>query len=155
MIFQHTCRQVLNGTKTQTRRLVKPGEWLAGSPDSREAAALQRARSATSVYIGRVPHERLKWQVNRTYAVQLGRGKCGITRIRITNIRQERLQDITEADVIAEGVRLQQWPGDNYHGRPRTAGYALLWDKIHAKRGTRWADNPKVWVLEFELSEEK
>jgi hypothetical protein len=44
-----------------------------------------------------------RWVIGKTYAVQPGRGKKQIVRIRILNIRQEHLQDITEADAIAEG----------------------------------------------------
>jgi len=28
--------------------------------------------------------------------------------------------------------------------------FRALWNGIHKKRGARWADNPEVWVLEFE-----
>lgn len=80
--------------------------------------------------------------------------------IRITNIRIERLQDISEEDCIAEGV----WRGDNvelegttywYHGlvnssfRTAKEAYAALIDKISGK-GT-WESNPWVFVYDFEL----
>ena len=81
-------------------------------------------------------------------------------RIRITNIRVERLQDISEDDCLKEGI----WREDNvglegvtywYHGLAnssfRTAkdAYASLIDSISGK-GT-WASNPYVFVYEFEL----
>ena len=81
-------------------------------------------------------------------------------RIRITNIRVERLQDISEEDCIAEGI----WRDDNvglegttywYHGlanssfRTPQEAYASLIDSISGK-GT-WASNPYVFVYEFEL----
>lgn len=81
-------------------------------------------------------------------------------RIRITNIRAERLQDISEEDCLAEGI----WRANDvglegttywYHGlanssfrTPREA-YAALIDHISGK-GT-WASNPYVFVYEFEL----
>ena len=80
--------------------------------------------------------------------------------IRITNIRIERLQDISEEDCIAEGV----WRDDNvglegttywYHGlanssfRTAKEAYASLIDKISGK-GT-WESNPWVFVYDFEL----
>lgn len=81
-------------------------------------------------------------------------------RIRITNIRVERLQDISEEDCIAEGV----WRDDNvglegttywYHGlvnssfRTPQQAYASLIDRISGK-GT-WERNPYVFVYYFEL----
>lgn len=81
-------------------------------------------------------------------------------RIRITNIRVERLQDISEEDCIAEGV----WRDNNvglegttywYHGlanssfRTAKEAYASLIDRISGK-GT-WESNPWVFVYDFEL----
>lgn len=81
-------------------------------------------------------------------------------RIRITNIRVERLQDISEEDCIAEGV----WRDDNvelegttywYHGlanpsfRTPQQAYASLINRISGK-GT-WESNPYVFVYYFEL----
>ena len=81
-------------------------------------------------------------------------------RIRITDIRAERLQDISEEDCFAEGVVQQHGEGANgeiysyipyekpLYSTPREA-YAALIDKISGK-GT-WASNPYVFVYEFEL----
>lgn len=78
--------------------------------------------------------------------------------IRITNIRVERLQDISEADCLKEGI----WCDDNvglegttywYHGlanssfRTAKEAYAALIDKISGK-GT-WESNPYVFVYDF------
>ena len=81
-------------------------------------------------------------------------------RIRITNIRAERLQYISEEDCFAEGVVQQHGEGANgeiysyipyekpIYSTPREA-YAALIDKISGK-GT-WASNPYVFVYEFYL----
>lgn len=81
-------------------------------------------------------------------------------RIRITNIRAERLQYITDEDCFAEGVVQQHEEGANggiysyipyekpLYSTPREA-YAALIDKISGK-GT-WKRNPYVFVYEFEL----
>ena len=81
-------------------------------------------------------------------------------RIRITNIRVERLQEISEGDCLKEGI----WRDDNvglegttywYHGlanssfRTAQEAYAALIDKISGK-GT-WEGNPWVFVYDFEL----
>lgn len=82
-------------------------------------------------------------------------------RIRITNIRIERLQDISDEDCIAEGIYPKangRWYcydvviriGVSYdpYPDPREA-YAALIDKISGK-GT-WESNPWVFVYDFEL----
>jgi hypothetical protein len=91
--------------------------------------------------------------------------------IRITNVRVERLQDITDEDCLREGiyshtVELDEIPGVHprtdyaYQARigrniprwwfpePKLA-FAALVDKISGK-GT-WESNPLVYVYEFEL----
>jgi hypothetical protein len=68
--------------------------------------------------------------------------------LEITAVRIERLQDIGEADALAEG-----FPGLEETGGAMSARYVLHveWDKLNAKRGSPWADNPWVWVLTFEV----
>lgn len=81
-------------------------------------------------------------------------------RIRITDIRAERLQDICEEDCLAEGIweahniglkGVTYWYTSLANSPYRTAkeAYAALIDKISGK-GT-WASNPYVFVYEFEL----
>lgn len=68
--------------------------------------------------------------------------------LEITNIRAERLQEITEDDAKAEGPNQHHsWP-DNYYCTWIGAFHAL-WDSINAKRGYPWESNPWVWVIEF------
>lgn len=78
--------------------------------------------------------------------------------IRITNVRVERLQDISDEDCIREGIvkALGLYGcegvcerGDQlYFNTPRTA-FAALIDKVSGK-GT-WQSNPWMFVYEFEL----
>lgn len=84
-------------------------------------------------------------------------------RIRITNVRIERLQDISDEDCIAEGVVKGRVGSEDTHFMdayypptmmqlpcctPREA-YAILIDRISGK-GT-WDKNPFVFVYGFEL----
>lgn len=88
-------------------------------------------------------------------------------RIRITNVRLERLQDIPDEDCIKEGIGISDTnnrigrpfgiPFNYYAGEdkkgcrystPREA-YAALIDRISGK-GT-WNSNPYVFVYDFEL----
>ena len=80
--------------------------------------------------------------------------------IKITNIRVERLQDISDEDCLREGLVYSPVGVNNYgfysendncvyyFYTPREA-FAALIDKVSGK-GT-WESNPYVWVYEFEL----
>ncbi len=80
--------------------------------------------------------------------------------IRITNIRIERLQDISEEDCLKEGILRGYDVGSDsmtywYHGlanssfRTPQEAYASFIDRISGK-GT-WESNPYVFVYDFEL----
>ena len=85
--------------------------------------------------------------------------------IRITNVRVELLQDISDKDCLAEGINtftLPQTEEQLYSYRPMKLGmnsryvfptsedaYVALIDKVSG-RGT-WDANPYVFVYEFEL----
>lgn len=123
MIFQYTWQKVLDGTKTQTRRLVKPGEKL-----------FQREHHLGGYKpLWVTKDSRLVYKVGATYAVQPGYGKPTINyaalrtvegtirqvadessgqflqslaaplRIRIADIRREDVRKISYEDVKAEG----------------------------------------------------
>lgn len=68
--------------------------------------------------------------------------------LEVTNIRVERLQDISEDDARAEGVMPLRGDGRMATGLPASCGYADLWDSLNAKR-MPWESNPWVWVVEF------
>ena len=66
--------------------------------------------------------------------------------LEITNIRVERLQDISEADAQAEGVTESiVLPGDR---GSFVASFGYLWESIYGAGS--WNANPWVWVIEFE-----
>ena len=176
---------VLDGTKTMTRRIGPEGTIrmeqmevgiLGGNLADRikdhslylwheEVAVAQSYR--TLIETGYLADEREDGWVNEKYIVSAGfRNKMFVKakymphRIRITSIRIERLQDISEEDCLREGV--EKWI-DCYivsgimenHGKnnvcfdtPREA-FAALIDRISG-RGT-WQRNPWVYVYEFKL----
>ncbi|WP_145534895.1 hypothetical protein [Yersinia alsatica] len=74
--------------------------------------------------------------------------------LKITGVRVERLQDISDLDCCDEGydgpavTADNQWPSINWYER--------LWDSIYGKKeGENWQANPWVWVIEFERMEAK
>jgi hypothetical protein len=66
----------------------------------------------------------------------------------IKSVRVERLQDISEADALAEGITYDQLP-DNPHDLQRAqTWYRGLWEQINGAGS--WEANPWVWVIDFE-----
>lgn len=71
--------------------------------------------------------------------------------LEITDIRVERLQDISEEDARKEGVLFKD-NGDLYRGLPAKQAFASLWESINL--GT-WTYNPWVWVVSFRKIERR
>jgi hypothetical protein len=68
--------------------------------------------------------------------------------LKVTNVKVERLQEITEEDALKEGcmpIILDDAIFFSAKGK-----FHALWDSIYAKRGYGWEVNPWVWVIEFE-----
>ena len=124
MIFKQI-DEVLSGRKTQTRRLVKAGDFQTPSGN------IVYGESGKTTLIPR-------FVVGKRYAVQPGRAKRGVGHIRITEIRLEYVYQITEDDAIAEGVNSVE-------------EYRQLWDSIYEGQPEKqWGANPEVWVVTFE-----
>jgi len=68
--------------------------------------------------------------------------------LRITEVRAERVQDISEYDAMREGDPKQGLiASENTH----RDWFLSLWDSINAKRGFGVERNPWVWALTFEV----
>ena len=72
----------------------------------------------------------------------------------VVDVRAERLQDISEADAVAEGIEQRAdgyWLGHGAMGYPSARGaFASLWDSINgSKPGKAWNDNPWTWAITF------
>lgn len=77
--------------------------------------------------------------------------------LEVTEVRVERLQDISEEDAIAEGVTRvhRQWdtsvwthaPGSGLHEPTARDAYRRLWESINGPGS--WAANPWVWAVSF------
>lgn len=88
--------------------------------------------------------------------------------LRVTNVRVERLQNITEDDAIAEGVSCRMNPPVNPFMKPfrtyydymnaafpsfgvitASKSFSSLWKSINGEQS--FQQNPWVWVVEFEV----
>lgn len=68
--------------------------------------------------------------------------------LKVTNVRAERLQDITEMEAIFEGCMQYEKDTD---WMTALYGFELLWKKINGE--SSWKSNPWVWVIDFERIE--
>jgi len=74
--------------------------------------------------------------------------------LEITNIKVERLHDITEDEAIKEGTQgPHHLSGEYSHGvgwfRSAISSFLNLWEKINGKGS--WQLNPYVWVVSFKV----
>lgn len=83
--------------------------------------------------------EDLRW----TPSIHMPRWASRLT-LRITDVRVERLQDISEADVIAEGA--------SGHPDGMSHAYRSLWTLINGPGS--WEANPWVWAVSFDVIRE-
>ena len=78
--------------------------------------------------------------------------------LKVTDVRVERLQDITEEQAIKEGftdnrgfIHSPQDEYDNIHSAKQ--GFYSLWDSTVKDDSQKWESNLWVWVIEFERCE--
>ena len=78
--------------------------------------------------------------------------------LEITEVRVERVQEISEGDIRKEGHQPFVYPvgagkdveGMRELGSAQTFQWFMgLWDSLNAKRGYGWELNPYVWVISF------
>lgn len=65
--------------------------------------------------------------------------------LEITDVRVQRLQEISEEDAISEGIHSVAAFPSGYSNRD---GFAALWNSL-AKPDSTWAMNPWVWAVSF------
>lgn len=171
-------KAVLEGRKTMTRRIIPehissayiiegiPGlndfttrEWfrMKGRYKPGEVVAVaQKYKDIPNPFYGRATDwsDASGWE-NKMFV----RADLMPHQIRITNVRVERLQDISDEDCRKEGIDYVGGYSESYYfghgvenirlGNSYREAFAALIDKVSGK-GT-WASNPWVFVCEFEL----
>ena len=74
----------------------------------------------------------------------------------VTDVRAERLQDITPADCLKEGIAAKYTAPGGLSASVKLVDFRNLWNSLNAKRdggAYAWERNPWVWVYEFERCE--
>lgn len=180
-------KAILEGRKTQTRRVIKPQPqnrgvlntvWGFGvrNSDPDNFSAHIRKPDGEDVWVrcpygrpgdrlwvretwGRYypfepvklayradnPEEHPKWKPS----IHMPRWASRIT-LEITNIKVQRVQDISHDDAVAEGFSYVEPCAEYPHGKTwGRLGFSQTWDKINLERGYGWEANPWVWVVEF------
>jgi hypothetical protein len=88
-----------------------------------------------------------EWGFKRRPSIHMPKWVCRC-RLRVLSVRPERLQEITEEDAKAEGVRYFT-PTIDVDPIPRQqVAFRYLWESIHGPGA--WDVNPWVWRYEFE-----
>ena len=156
------------GDRLWMREAWAPGDWLVfGSAKDDPETVLYRADQAALHWDGEAmrtpmntyafPWDAVRWKPS----IHMPRWASRIT-LEVTAVRVERLQDISEADAIAEGIEERRvsendsrWvnyasPNEGHAygtcGDPR-ASYYTLWESLHGPDS--WDTNPWLWVVEF------
>lgn len=107
------------------------------------------------------PVEAITWKPS----IHMPRSACRLV-LEVTGVRVERLQAISEAEAVAEGIPEESEPCERcggcgwlcIGGEPQQCdapgcgdgavdGYRALWEQLNGAES--WAANPWVWVVEF------
>ena len=180
-------RAILDGRKTVTRRIVKARdlEWMDVHQGLREPDNAERCPygqpGGDRLYVRETwaaPHAydhlpprlipqdaRIHYAATEDRGGLLWRPSIHMPRwasrilLEITEVRVERLQEISEADAKAEGADCLTWSGIEGTAadlidwplkevaHPHRNGFAVLWESINGPES--WNANPFVWVVTF------
>jgi len=71
----------------------------------------------------------------------------------VTDVRVQRVQEISEADARAEGVDQAHEPDERRweHYSPYGVSFRALWDGLNANRGYGWDTNPWICAISFDV----
>ncbi len=98
---------------------------------------------------GDTQYEVLGWK--KRPSIHMPRWASRIT-LEITDIRVQRVREISDMDAMAEGVEWNRGPCRAGHTNPISA-FKSLWDSINSKRCFGWEVNPWAWAITFKRVE--
>ncbi len=168
-------RAILDGRKTQTRRALQPqpatasdGRHLGWKKFAAEfcrygvpgdtlwvretwqhedtACEDHRCGQPTHIYHKATevaPETFARWRPS----IYMPRWASRLT-LEVTDVRIERVQEISVDDAIAEGVWIDPPDAHGFRSGVQRA-FQELWDSLNAKRGFGFEANPWVWALTF------
>jgi hypothetical protein len=125
--------------------------WMQSSEDAMKAGVPMDAAGRHHWQMGKGP---TRWRP----PMFMFRWASRIT-LEITDLRMQRLQDISEADALAEGVEfvegsIKERDTGNFYDLdelPPVRRFRHLWNTINAKRNAGWSVNPWVWAISFRV----
>ena len=145
-------RAILDGRKNQTRRICKSG-MVNENPLAKGYFTDQTGKLVIPKYrIGDVLYVRETWTewdggfIYRADSIYSGKWHSSMFMpkaaariwLKVTDVRVERLQEITDDGARHEGVENRE-------------AFRELWGKINGE--SSWDNNPYVWVIKFERVE--
>jgi hypothetical protein len=176
---------ILEGRKTQTRREIKDPRVL----DFLDALGNITPENHSKYKIGDILYVRETWQKRLTgriaYKADFTETDLSVSRLilnrwkpsihmpkayariflKVTNVKVERLQDISDDDCSKEGIKensnryemmLSQmdmsYPNSMVKGTAWHTMFSELWDSV-SENGYKWNNNPYVFVYEFERAD--
>lgn len=195
-------RALVDGRKTQTRRLLRPPAWAAFPPEYEEdERGINTICEKTGCFaavpaiprIGEQLYVREAWShtgqgvwdvaaarmVGRSGVIYRAEGAVAGAKywpsihmprefsrltLTVTDVRAQRLQEISEADAEAEGCVWDSADGHDVwyvpgaqtprNGATAAECFSILWKTLHTKPGQRWEDNPWIYGLTFDVRHE-
>jgi hypothetical protein len=171
---------ILNGKKTQTRRIcknesakcpygqigdilwVRETHYIVNKPHWIDLPHKKMADGNVCYYAA--SFDRSTGALSKKPSIFMPKEACRL-RLKITNVRLEKLHSISEDDCIKEGILAQVFPPKTSGLKPITwyynywqkehstiypyVSYSSLWESINGKDS--WNENPNVWVVDFEV----
>lgn len=155
-------RAILDGRKTQTRRVVKRDEvtkaGIRGIMGGTGPAFISKYQKGMRLWVRETFNAKdgikyrastqSSWRWLWKPSIFMPKKYARIW-LEVLDVRVERVQEISTSDCIKEGFLLPDKP----FGRPDEVlphfWFEDRWNSLNAKRGYGWDKNPWVWVIEF------
>ncbi|MBE3120153.1 MAG: hypothetical protein IMZ50_15540 [Candidatus Atribacteria bacterium] len=168
---------ILDGRKTQTRRVIKPqppSYWPKdpagircpyGVPGDRlwvkeafsKVPLLDETMGAVYRADSEDPDDQIQegWQfMGRWTSSRFMPKRYARIWMEVVSVRAQWVQNISDEDAMAEGVEADVYGEEigiapRRHGQSARINFMELWDSINSKRGFGWDTNPWTWAITF------